>query len=335
LTILIIILLYEAFKLGKPRLWLEFVSTWLAYLRIYAWRFRIVLLTLLIFFLGLFSNQVQDLLLSINTSRVASFYFLLSTTLVALMCWHLPKAIDNARGITYKSFFMGPVDFKRVRLSASKRPAGKVDIGRLLGAAGFLIPATGILHTMNAYRIDYKLNGISPIIILVAMLAFYAIVLQYRWIDRLYKSGNQVIAWRYWLSMALLLLPLIIWGWGYGKQNREPYFLAYLSLDLVFLSAIFMITATLRTCVPSIAKWHVAPWITFGGLVALIFFIACNFPSFLNNITRNNRFYTMPVVLCAIAGYFALYRQKNRDQPDYFFTIVHTLPVGEHNYGLS
>ncbi|MDB4924143.1 hypothetical protein [Mucilaginibacter sp.] len=307
LTILIVKLLIEAFKLDKPRFWLEFVSRWLGQLRFYAWRFRIVLLTLLVFFLGLFSNQVQDLLLSINTSRMASFYFLLSTTLVALMCWHLPKPIDNARDITYRSFFMGPVDFKRVRVSVSRRPSGKVGIGRLLGAAGFLIPATGILQTMNSYHIDYRLNGIYPIVILVAMLSFYAIVLQYRWIDRLYKSGGRVIKWRYLLSMAILLFPLIIWGWGYGKQNREPYFLAYLSLDLVFLSAIFMITATLRTSVPAIAKWHVAPWITFSGLAAFIFFVSCNFPSFLNDVTRYNRFYTTPVVLCAMAGYLLFF----------------------------
>jgi hypothetical protein len=329
LTILIIKLLYEAYGLGKPRLWLEFTSTWLGYLRFYAWRFRIVLLTLLIFFMGLFSNQVQDLLLSINTSRVAGFYFLLSTTLLALMCWHLPKAIDNARNITFKNFFLGPVDFKRVRLSTNHRPSGKVDIGRLLGAAGFLIPATGILHTMNSYHIDYKLNGISPIVMLVAMLAFYAIVLQYHWIERLYKTGGKVIQWRYWLSMALLLLPLVIWGW-YGKQNREPYFLAYLSLDLIFLSATFMITATLRTSLPAVAKWHVTPLITFSGLAVTFFFILCNFPSFLNGITRDNRFFTMPVVLCAIAGYllffsFLLFAGKKIGMSLITFLLLFTL----------
>jgi hypothetical protein len=329
LTILTGKLLYEAYQLGKPRRWLEFVSKWLGYLRFYAWRFRIVLLTQLIFFLGLFSNQVQDLLLSINTSRVASCYFLLSTTLVALMCWHLPKAIDNARNITYRSFFMGPVDFKRVRLSANQRPSGKVDIGRLLGAAGFLIPATGILHTMNSYHVGYKLNGISPIVMLVAMLAFYGIALQYHWIDRLYKTGTQVIQWRYWLSMALLLLPLIIWG-GYGKQNREPYFLAYLSLDLFFLSVMFMITATLRTSLTAIAKWHVAPWITFSGLAVMFFFILCNFPSFLNSITRDNRFFTMPIVLCGIAGYllffsFLLFAGKKIGMSLITFLLLFTL----------
>ncbi|HTD40855.1 MAG TPA: hypothetical protein VK671_09560, partial [Mucilaginibacter sp.] len=148
--------------------------------------------------------------------------------------------------------------------------------------------------------------GISPIIMLVAMLAFYAIVLQYHWIDRLYKTGGQVIQWRYWLSIALLLLPLIIWGW-YGKQNREPYFLAYLSLDLVFLSVMFIITATLRTSLPAITNWHVAPWITFSGLAVMFFFILCNFPSFLDGVTQDNRFFTMPVVLCAIAGYLLFF----------------------------
>jgi len=140
-------------------------------------------------------------------------------------------------------------------------------------------------------------------IMLAAMLAFYAIVLEYNWIDRIYKNGTEVIKWRYWLSMVLLVFPLIMWGWGYGKQSREPYFLAYLSLDLVFLSVMFMITATLRTSFSPFAKWHAAPWVTFSGLAALLFFILCNFPSFLNQITRDNRFFTLPVVLCALAGY--------------------------------
>jgi len=303
LIIILIKLLYEAYKLGKPRLWLEFTSVWLGGLRFYSWRFRIVLLTLLVFFLGIFSNQVQDLFLSINTSRVASIYFLLSTALVALMCWHLPKAIDNARNISYSRFFMGPLDFSKARASTVRRPAEKVNIGRLFGAAAFLIPAIGILQTMNSYHIDYKLSGVSPMIILIAVLAFYTIVLQYHWIDRIYKNGTRVIKWRYWLSMAILMLPLVIWGWGYGRQSREPYFLAYLSLDLVFLSMMFIITVTLRTSFQTIAKWHAAPWITFSGLAALLFFVLCNSPAFLNTITRDNRFFTMPVVLCALAGY--------------------------------
>jgi len=138
LLFVVVKLLYEAFKLGKPRFWLEFTSAWLKKFRAYSWRFRIVLFILIVFFLLLFiSGQVQDMLLSINTSRLASFYFLSSITLLALLCWHLPKAIDNALKISYREFFMGPVDFNTARLPAGTRPSVKVDIGRLLGAACF------------------------------------------------------------------------------------------------------------------------------------------------------------------------------------------------------
>ncbi|WPU91440.1 hypothetical protein SNE25_19160 [Mucilaginibacter sabulilitoris] len=300
-------LLYESFKLGKPRFWLDYTSAWLARLLKYSWRFRPVLMTLMVFFMGLFiSDQVQDMLLSINTSRWASFYFLASITLLALMCWHLPKAIDNSLKISYKAFFVGAVDFN-IRLPAGLRPLSKVDTGRLLGAAGFLIPATGILQTMNAYHIDYLLNGISPLVLLVASLIFYKIVLSYHWIERFYMPGAKVVLWRYWLSIGLLLFPMIMWGGGYEQQNREPYFLAYLSLDLFFLSVIFMITVTLRTSIPAIAGWHIAPWIVFSGLIATLFFILCNFPPFLDTITSGNRFYTMPIVICAAAGYLLFF----------------------------
>ncbi|MDN3549154.1 hypothetical protein [Mucilaginibacter aquaedulcis] len=324
-------LLYEAFKLGKPRFWLDYVSAWLARVLRYSWRFRIVLLTQFIFFMALFiSGQVQDMLLSINTSPWASFYFLVTVSLLAIMCWHLPKAIDNAIKVSYKCFFTGPIDFDNVRLPAGARPSLKVDTGRLFGAAGFLIPAAGILHTMNTYHIDYLLNGISPLVILIAMLIFYKMALHYKWIDKLYKSGNTVIQWRFWVSMVLLLFPMIVWGSSTGKQNREPYFLAYLSLDLFFLSAMFMIIATLRTCFPAVSKWRIAPWVAFGGVTATLFFILCNFPPILNKITGNNRFYTMPVILCAVTGYllffsFLLFAGKKTGVSIITFLLLFTL----------
>jgi len=331
LLIIFIKLLYEAFKLGKPRFWLDYVSAWLGRLLTYSWRFRIVLLTLFIFFMALFiSGQVQDMLLSINTSPWASFYFLVVTSLLAIMCWHLPKSIDNAIKTSYKAFFIGPVDFDNIRLPVGARPSLKVDTGRLFGAAGFLIPAAGILHTMNTYHIDYLLNGISPLALLTAVLIFYKMTLHYRWIDKLYKSGNTVIQWRFWLSIALLLLPMIIWGSSPGKQNREPYFLAYLSLDLFFLSAMFMIITTLRTSFTAIAKWRIAPWVALGGVGATLFFVLCNFPPVLNMVTSNNRFYTMPVILCAVIGYllffsFLLFAGKKTGVSIITFLLLFTL----------
>lgn len=301
-------LLYEGFKLGKPRFWLEYTTAWIGRLLTYSWRFRIVLITLLVFFLGLFiSAQIQDMLLSINTSRWASFYFLLAITLLALMCWHLPKAIDNSLKISYKCFFIGPIDFDTSRLPAGSRPSLKVDTARLFGAAAFLIPATGILQTMNAYQIDYLLKDVPPLILLLASIIFYKIVLRYKWLDKLFKSEGKVVVWRFWVSMAALILPMIIWGSIDGKRNREPHFLAYLSLDLFFLSAMFVITAALRTGIPGIRKWHAAPWISFCGVIALVFFVLCNFPPFLNVLTSSNRYYTMPIVLCAAAGYLLFF----------------------------
>jgi hypothetical protein len=192
-------------------------------------------------------------------------------------------------------------------LPAGSRPSLKVETARLFGAAAFLIPATGILQTMNAYQIDYLLKDVPPLVLLLASLIFYKIVLRYKWLDKLFKSEGKVVPWRFWVSMVALVLPMIIWGSIDGKRNREPHFLAYLSLDLFFLSAMFVITTALRTGIPGIRKWHAAPWIIFGGTIAMLFFILCNFPPFLNELTSNNRYYTMPVVLCAAAGYLLFF----------------------------
>jgi len=301
LSILIVVIILKSRKQN----WLQKLSGDLSKIVGLLWRFRIAVITLLLLFLCLnLSDQGQDLLLTINSYRPACFCFLLTIAVLALLCWHLPKAIDHAKGLSFSEFWLGPVDF-------STRTSGKVDIARLLGCAGFLVPATGILQTMDAYHLQYWLSAMPPVVILVSLLFLYAVALQHHWIAYIFTDTNGVRIRRYLAAMLLLVAPVI--ALGNAGDSREPYFLAYLSLDLVLLSAAFLITTTLRTCIPANKKysflknWPIAPWITFGALLLSLFFIACNFPGFLHTLTDANRFFTMPVVFCAITAYLLFF----------------------------
>src|SRR6185312_10949076 len=228
-TLLVVVvakLIWVAIKLGKPKVWLEAASAALQKLVFNSWRFRAVLIVLLVLFAVLFvSDQGQDLLVSINSSQTGSALFIIVTSILALLCWHLPKAVDNAKNLTFRQFWLGPVDFDTTGLPDDKRPGGKVDLARLLGAAGFLIPAFGILQTMNAYHIPYWFNFVSPMLWFVALIAIYTIALQNHWIDSFYKKGDKIRGGRYWFTLGIIILIIAVLGFATGDVNRQPFFL--------------------------------------------------------------------------------------------------------------
>lgn len=317
IALLLIYLVSQAFHLQKWNGWIKELSDNLIAVLILMWRFRIVLITLILYFLVLFlSDQGQDLLITINSTRKACICFLFTVTILALLCWHLPKAIDNAKQITFCQFWFGKVDFKSGGAAAG-RPSAKIDIGRLLGALAFLIPAAGILQTMQKYHMDYFLSEIPPISIPFIFLAIYTIILRYHLIDRIYKKGAGVNRPFYWISMGVIFALIIYWGLDDAERNTKPYYLVYLSLDLLLLSLAFLITTTLRTCDIVLGNWKITPWITVSGVFLGLIFLSFNIRSIQRELTLIDRFWTMPVVFCGIAGYllffaFLMYLGKRR-----------------------
>ncbi|WP_439697036.1 hypothetical protein ACFGVS_00740 [Mucilaginibacter sp. AW1-7] len=286
--------------------WLELATFFLRKGVKLFWRFRVMLLTLLIVFAVLYiSDQGQDLLLSINASRTGVSLFLFSATVIALLCWYLPKVLEYPGALNYAEFFYRSVDFQTDPATGNRKKA-EVDLSRLLGAAGFLVPATGILKVMDNYHMDYWLSGVPPVAIMAIILLLYKIILEHHWIDRFFKKpGGGIHITRYAVTVAVLVIPIVLWGMD--KENTQPYAVIHLALDLIILSIIFLITTTLRTCSPAIARWPVAPFVTLTGLACLLFFIACNWPSFLHLFIYKSRFYTMPFVFFAVAGYLLFF----------------------------
>ncbi|MEB0261616.1 MULTISPECIES: hypothetical protein [unclassified Mucilaginibacter] len=318
IVVLVTFLIKKAFELKKWAGWIKLVSDNLLGAIGYLWQFRIVFITLILFFLVLFlSDQGQDLLVTINGTRVACVYFLFSVTVLAALCWHLPKAIDNAQKITFKQFWLGPVDFVTDDKKDS-RPSGKVDAGRLLGCIAFVIPAAGILQTMQKYHIEYPLSQIPPMAIPIIVAIIYSIILQYNIIDKIFKKGNSVNKPLYWGTVIVLGALILCWGISGGHHINKPDYLIYLSLDLLIISLIFLITTTLRTCDIALNSWKIAPFITFSALALGLIFVAFNFRPVYQNAIRIDRFWTMPVVFSGVAGYllffaFLMYLGKRRN----------------------
>lgn len=275
--------------------WLEHCSGVLERLVRIGWKFRIVLAgQLVLFALLTLMNQGQDLLLTINTSRPAVILLIGVTTVLALLNWYFPKLYENARQFKFADFF-------EQELAYDLDKKFKLDMARILGALTFLVPATAILGTMQAYHISYWLDSFPPVLLLAAILFLYSAALRYGWLDLFFKSGNQFSFSRY-LMVILIIAALVTW-WGLAGANRQPYYLAYLAIQLILLSFAFLITMTYRTCMKLVAGVPAGPFVLAGGLFVSMMFLAFNSAEFTFCATCNHRFFTLPVVMSAIALY--------------------------------
>lgn len=299
-------IIYAIIQLKKLLPLLRLLTGWPASFARLAWRFRIVFIVLLLLFAVLYvSDQGQDLLVTINTSRLASVLFLIIASLLSLLCWYLPKVLEYSGNASYSNFFFKTADFEKDGYGHRSKP--KVDFARLLGAAVFLILGTGVLQTMNNYHIWHILSTIPPFIVFIIIVLSYRTMLKNHWLEKWYKQPGTAKLYSGRFTWTVLSIAAIIISLGFVDYNRQPFFLFFLFIDLVLLSFLLLLLTTLRTCIASLHKLPLAPLIMLPALAALAFFIACNFPAFLNRVTINERFYTMPIVLCGVAAYLLFF----------------------------
>jgi len=290
--------IYFLVKIKAIRLlsvWLQRLSLLLKGFVYYGWKFRIVLLGLLtLFLLMAFTEQGKDLLVTINTSDWGIFWFFTATTVLALLNWYLPKIYDN----------LNEVDLTKVprrSLKFSDNDRDKLDFARFLGLLTFLIPAVGVLITMQAYHISYLASDIPPLVILVIISLLYLSALRNNWLDHIYKPHGNFNSSRYIITMVLVFGAIIYWG--RSQETREPYYLAYLSLGFFLLSFAFVVTMSYRTCITAVKKIPLAPFILTAGILASLIFVAFNFDGIVFYLTRYDRFYTLPIVISALISY--------------------------------
>jgi hypothetical protein len=295
-------LIYFCIKIKALRhisLWLQRLSAFLRTLVSYSWKFRIVLIGLLVlFFLLALTNQGQDLLVTINTSDWGIILFFSITTVLALLNWYLPKIYDNLGQATIKNI-------AQRNLKYADNTSDKLDFARFLGLFTFLIPAVGILITMKAYHISYLAADISPLVILAVLSILYINALRYHWLDYIYKPKNKFKTGRYILTMLLIFGAIIYWGMS--AQTHAPFYLAYLSLGFFLLSFAFVVTISYRTCITAFIHIPIAPFILVSGILVSLVFIAFNFDSVVFSLTKNDRFYTLPIVIAGMVAYTLIF----------------------------
>lgn len=270
--------------------WLNQISGSFKFILYLTWTFRIIIIVLFVLYaLLIFSDQGQDLLVTINTSKTGTSLFFIIVSILAVLNWYLPKLYAE----------------DLVSLSKEENTV-KLDYGRLLGGMTFLIPATGILFTMQAYHIPYLAQDISPLIILLVFCLFYVNVLRHNGMDFIYKRKGVFAVPIYIVTTAMILLYIFSYGFLVTK-NDTPFYLANLAIGFYLLSFAFLLTSTYRTCFKAFEHIKIKPFVIGAGLLVVLIFIIFNFEGVINVMTSFDRFFSLPIVIAALITYVLLF----------------------------
>src|SRR5206468_1507107 len=259
-------------------------------------KFRIVVFALLFLFIALYeSDQGQDLLLVINSSRVGPPSFLVVISFLALLNWYLPKYYDqqDPQLISFKNFFSSSWSLQLPRIKSN------LDTARLLGTITFLLPAVSILQAMRIFRIPYLLDAVHPLLVFLLVLILYQLALAHEWIKKWFVPGD-VFSWPRFITVMSIIFG-VIFLLGIPSTNRQPKFLAFLSLDFFLLSFAFLVFVTLRTCVPKgsrLVTMNITLLVLVPGLIFFYIFLLINFFPSLVFFNQERRLFTLPVIVC-------------------------------------
>jgi len=274
--------------------WLSGLSDNFSFALRLGWMFRIVLFVLFVLFgFLIFSDQGQDLLITINTSTWGTIIFLSSISVLATLNWYLPK------------LYAGGFTDLMLKVPKGFVMAGKdsVDYARLLGALTFLIPAVGILKTMQLYHIPYLLDDVPVMVILLVALVGYKRILKHNTLDKFFAPGGVFSTLRFMIVMVLFFCLMVAFYFIRDKDVEHNGRISYLALDLFLLSFAFLITTTYRTKIEFVKNIEVAPVVLVAGLLLSVVFILFNIPPILFPLIARFRFFTLAIAIAALICY--------------------------------
>jgi hypothetical protein len=298
LAIAIVLFIVLTGALKRFSVWLMSLSTGFVDLLHFSWTFRIVLILLLVLFALLnFSDQGQDLLVTINNSPMGTFIFLASISVLAAMNWYLPKLYVK--------------DPKKLNLivekgtSFSAKEKKPLDYARLLGMVTFFIPAVGMLKTMQQYHIPYFLDDVPALALLAIAIWVTISLINGNLITRYFTAKGKLLGMRYVSTMLTILVLTIVF---YFFQH---YFLfgklSFLCADLFLISIGFLLTISLRTEIEKRYNFNMAFLVIAAGIFFGLVFILFNITPILLKLTAWDRFFTLSVVIWALITYGLLF----------------------------
>jgi hypothetical protein len=266
------------------------------------WKFRIVTVFMMIIFLGFWlTAQGQDMLMILNTSRLGTIVFLMLISIWAILNWYLPKLYDSHERVTFRSFFTGPVQFSPEHILI------KLDSARIIGATTFLIPAAGILETMQNFHILRILDFVSPLGILVTMMLLYYIAAKRFWIQKWYTTSNGISMTRIKVTLGVITLIVTALGLFNTLTVHSPILLLGIFIDLILFSYVFFMIATLRNSLPGVSGISITPFVIVPGAICFLAFLFCNIFASQTAFAHDQRFLTLPIIICAIIFYVLLF----------------------------
>jgi hypothetical protein len=299
---ILLYLLFRLYRLGLLKTGLQRIAVYLSFIFSQGLRFRIVVSGLLVIFVLLYAvDQGQDLLLTINYSRIGAGLFMAAISIWALLNWYLPKLYDEVNAAT-------PIKITNLandRWNYQTSPQRKKDFVRILGAATFLVPAICLLSVMGTFHIRYWLEDISPLLLAATVIVFYYQAARYDWIENWFRSHMMLK-----LGATLLVVLSLMVYWGFlSKNDHKPYYLAFLSIDFFLLSFVFILITTLRDKLAKLpglgwlADGRINLWVWLPGLICFLIFLYGNaFPLKLA-FSSENRYFTLPFVITALVFY--------------------------------
>jgi hypothetical protein len=275
-------------------------------------RYRVILLGVLFFSVPVWAlDQGQDLLINTNSGNMGIVLFVGVVLIAAALNWWLAKLFFT------KGYQPGePI----LPLSPPEPPTAdellnEKKVSRFLGICTILIPATAILNALQAIRIHYWGDQFNPMSWLCALLIGFFVLIRYECADSLYRysckkwgdATTKVLTHSILLLLAFLV-PLFIRLTILRDDNRSPYSLNFLFLQLLLLALAFYIFVSVRTSLYAGNALHTrkigAAILVAAGLLAAGFLLYNILPFATAN--WSGCFLSLPVLLSGIVFYTLL-----------------------------
>jgi len=314
MAILLALTVYILFVLIFRHYGLQWITRYLRIKALQLFRFRLILLGVIFFSAPIWiMDQGQDLLVNTNAEDEGVVLFVSVVAIAALLNWYLAKLFFESKYVPPFWPLNEPVLTEPVPPAVwAEVVASEKKVSRYLGVCTIVIPGVAILNALDASRLHYWMDSLSPIGWLVALLALFFVLVQqnvaekaYPWFEKRLGAGGVRVLVITVLLLLVLGLPLLF-RQVFIPQNREsPQSLNYLFLDIVLVALAFYIFVSVRTMVFPPKGWLGAK---IGRLIlpaaalmalAFIFYNVCPFAA----QSVIGCYLSLPVLLAGIVFY--------------------------------
>jgi len=312
--LLLALSLYILFVLIFRHYGLQWLSTYIRTKALQLFRFRLILIGVVFFSAPIWiMDQGQDLLVNTNAEDEGVVLFVSVVLIAALLNWYLAKLFFESKYVPPFWPLNEPVLSQPVPPAVWEQVlASEKKVSRYLGICTIVIPGVAILNALDASRLHYWLDTLSPMGWLVALLALYFVLVQqnvaekaYPWFERRMGTGG---ARSLFITLMLLLvvgLPLFFRQVSIPQNRESPQSLNYLFLDMVLAALAFYLFVSVRTqAVPSLG-WlgeKIGRLILPAATVMALAFIFYNvFPFAAHSVV--GCYLSLPVLLAGIVFY--------------------------------